>query len=127
MTAPTRIEKKLRLKKLPTILNIVEPVNSESGPEYSSTVLNKMMQTASLVMPSPKIKLKSFGYSSYFTIEIAATTSVQHSNEHIINISIIDSLKCSYSLYIINALIIAVELLVCNNITLFLCRIWSTE
>jgi hypothetical protein len=100
MMAPTRIEKKLRLRKLPMILNIVDPVNSESGPEYSSTVLNKMMQTASLVMPSPKIRLKSLGYSSYLTIEIAATTSVQHNKEHIINISMIDSLKCSYSLYI---------------------------
>lgn len=97
--APTRIEKKLSDKKLPIILNIVDPVNSASGPEYSNTVLNNMIHTASFVIPSPKIKLKSLGYSSYFTIEIAATTSVQHSREHISKISITESLKCSYSLY----------------------------
>lgn len=99
--APTSIEKKLRVKKLPIILNIVDPVNSASGPEYSNTVLNNMIHTASFVIPSPKIKLKSFGYSSYLTIEIAATTSVQQSSEHISKISMTESLKCSYSLYII--------------------------
>lgn len=96
--APIRILKKLSDKKLPIILKTVEPVNSESGPEYSSTVLNKIIQTASLVIPSPKIKLNSLGYSSYLTIDIAATTSVQHNRELISKISITDSLKCSYSL-----------------------------
>lgn len=77
---------------------MVEAVNSVSGPEYFITVLKRMMQTASFVIPSPKIKENSFGYSSYFTILTAATTSVQHSKEHINKISIIDKLNCTYSL-----------------------------
>lgn len=99
VTIPTKIEKKLKLIKLPTILNGVDPVNSESGPEYSITVLNKIIQTASFVIPSPNTKLKSLGCSSYLMIEMAATTSVQHNNEHISKISIIERVNCSYSLY----------------------------
>jgi CRISPR/Cas system-associated endonuclease/helicase Cas3 len=94
-----RILKKLRDIKLPIILNTVPPVNSASGPEYSKTVLNKIMHTASFVIPSPKIKLNNLGYSSYLTIEIAATTSVQHKREDMSRISITDSLKYSYSLF----------------------------
>lgn len=43
-------------------------------------------------MPSPKIKLKSFGYSSYFTIVKAATVSDEQTNEDINKIYLIDKL-----------------------------------
>jgi hypothetical protein len=62
------------------------------------TVLKRMIQTASFVIPSPNIRLNSFGYSSYFTIEIAATTSVQQSREDISKISIIERVNGSYIL-----------------------------
>lgn len=95
---PTSIEKKLRLIKLPTILKGVLPVNSLSGPQYWMTVLKRIMHTASLVMPSPKTSEKSLGCYSYLMIETAATTSVQHSKEHISRISITDKVNYSYSL-----------------------------
>lgn len=59
---PVRIEKKLRDKKLPIILNGVLPLNSLSGPANSITVLNRIMQTASFVIPSPNTRLNSLGY-----------------------------------------------------------------
>jgi hypothetical protein len=40
-----------------------------------------MSATASLTIPSPKIIEKSLGYSSYFTIDIAAITSDEHNRE----------------------------------------------
>ena len=40
-----------------------------------STVLKRMIETASLSTPSPKIKEKSLGCSSYLTIVRAATAS----------------------------------------------------
>jgi hypothetical protein len=95
---PINTDKIASLRKLPKISNGVTQENSLSGPENSMTVLKRMMQTASLVIPSPKIKLKSLGYSSYFTIDIAATTSVQHKSEHINKISITDRVKGSYIL-----------------------------
>ena len=57
-----KIERKLRDRKLSTIKKGVIAVNSESGPENSITVLKSIMQTASLVIPSPRIKLNSLGY-----------------------------------------------------------------
>lgn len=95
---PINTEAIARYKKLPTIAKGVPVVNSLSGPEYCITVLNRIMQTASFVIPSPKIKLNSLGYSSYLTMEIAATTSVQHNKEHINNISITERENYSYSL-----------------------------
>jgi hypothetical protein len=92
---PMVIEKKPRRMKPYSTLKGVEDVNSELGPAYSYTVLNKMMQTASLVMPSPKINEKSLGYASYLTMEIAATASVHISSEHINIISIKESVKGS--------------------------------
>ena len=56
-----------------------------------------MIQTASLVIPSPKINEKSLGCSSYFTIEMAATASVHTNSEHINMISIIDKVNGSYT------------------------------
>ena len=63
------------------------------------TVLKRMIQTASLVIPSPNTREKSFGYSSYLITAIAATTSVQHKREHISKISITLNVNTSYSLH----------------------------
>lgn len=93
---PVNIDQKLNLKKLYKIKNGVVLLNSLVGPANSITVLNRIMHTASFVIPSPNTKLNNFGYSSYLMIEIAATTSVQHSREHINKISIIDNSNCSY-------------------------------
>ncbi len=85
---PKKIDQKLKFKKLNRISRGVVASTVEPGPANCITVLNKIMQTASFVIPSPKIKENSFGCSSYLTIEIAATTSVQHSKLHINIISI---------------------------------------
>ena len=45
------------------------------------TVWNRMRATASLTIPSPKMIEKSFGYSSYFTIDMAAMTSDEHKRD----------------------------------------------
>jgi hypothetical protein len=63
-TTPATMEKNASVRKLPKILNGVAGVNSQVGHAYSMTVLNRIMHTASLVIPSPKTKLKSLGYSS---------------------------------------------------------------
>ena len=99
VTIPVKILKKLKFTNEPTILKGVVLVNSELGPAYSITVLNKIMHTASLVIPSPKTNEKSFGYYSYLIIEMAATTSVQQRREHIKRISMTERVNCSYSLY----------------------------
>jgi hypothetical protein len=46
-----------------------------------ATVLNIIIATASLTIPSPKTKLKSLGCSSYLIIVIAARTSDEHIKE----------------------------------------------
>ena len=97
-TIPTPTLKLLSLKNPPNMYRGVVVVNSESGPLNSMTVLNKMIQMASFVIPSPNIKLKSLGYSSYLTIEIAATTSVQHNSELINRISMISNSNSTTSL-----------------------------
>jgi hypothetical protein len=45
------------------------------------TVWNKIRATASFTMPSPKMIEKSYGCSSYLTMEMAAMTSEEHSRE----------------------------------------------
>ena len=52
-----------------------------------------MMATASLTIPSPKSRLKSVGYSSYLTMEMAAMTSVEHSRDDIRRISGFDKTR----------------------------------
>ena len=66
---------------------------STSSPEKKnlSTVLKRMMATASLTIPSPKSKLKRVGYSSYLTMEMAAITSVEQSNDDMRRISGVES------------------------------------
>jgi hypothetical protein len=68
-------------KKLPTIYSGARIVI----PFYiaPATVLKSIIATASLTMPSPKIKEKSFGCSSYLTIDIAAITSDEQRSEAI--------------------------------------------
>jgi hypothetical protein len=80
--------------KLQMIKNGVETVNSVS--EYSITVLNKMIDTASFTIPSPNTNEYSFGCFSYLTIETAAITSEEHMREHKSKISIISRSKSTY-------------------------------
>lgn len=52
--------------------------------------MKRIMATASLTMPSPNTKEKSFGCSSYLIIEIAAMTSEEQSRELITKHSAVD-------------------------------------
>jgi len=61
--------------------------------EKLTTVLNKMIDTASLVIPSPKTRLKSFGYAFGFNRDTAAMTSVEQRREHISKTSTSESCK----------------------------------
>jgi hypothetical protein len=70
--------------KSPKIVNIIEayiPSGSFISSLIMATVWKRIRATASLTIPSPKITEKSFGYSSYLTIEMAAITSDEQSNE----------------------------------------------
>jgi hypothetical protein len=98
-SSPMNIEKNANVMNDPITLKGVVDVNSLLGPAYSYTVLKRIIHTASFVIPSPNTRENSFGCSSYLIIETAATTSVQHNNEHINKISIVDSVNYSYSLY----------------------------
>lgn len=93
---PIIIETMHKLKKLPIIRKGVDALKLLSGPQYFITVLNKMILTASLDIPSPNITLKSFGYCSYFTTATAATTSDEQIREHTSKISITESSNYSY-------------------------------
>jgi hypothetical protein len=79
-------------KKLPRILKGVFAVNYSPSWNYC-TVLNRMMATASLTIPSPKTNENNFGCSSYLMIDIAAITSEEHNNEHTKRQSIISKLN----------------------------------
>jgi hypothetical protein len=60
-----------------------------------------MIATASLTIPSPKMRENNFGYSSYLIIEIAAMTSEEHSKELTNRHSIVLSLNAvTTTLYI---------------------------
>ena len=61
-------------------------------------VLKRIIATASLTMPSPKIRLNNLGYSSYFIIEIAAITSEEHRSEPTKKHSCNDKVNYSYFL-----------------------------
>jgi hypothetical protein len=90
-------------KNCPNILNGVATLNVSCSPEAlvyknPATVLNSIMATASLTIPSPKTKLKSLGYSSYLMIVIAASTSEEHINELSCRICIMLKSTLLYSL-----------------------------
>ena len=51
-----------------------------------------MIETASLTIPSPNTKLKSFGYFFGLRRETAAMTSVEQRSEHMSKISIVERL-----------------------------------
>ena len=59
---PRNNDQKHKRKKLYKIKNGVVDENSLPGPANSYTVLKRMIQTASLVIPSPKTKLNNLGY-----------------------------------------------------------------
>ena len=91
---PIPIEAIPRSKKLPTVDTTL---NSPSVKTFKM-VLKRMIATASLTMPSPKIKLNNLGYSSYFIIEIAAMTSEEHKSEPTKKDSCNVKENCSYLL-----------------------------
>jgi hypothetical protein len=74
---------------------IVERISNEVPSNRETTVLNRMIATASLTIPSPKIKLNNLGYSSYLIIDMAAMTSDEQSNEPVRNDSYNVKLNCS--------------------------------
>lgn len=59
---PMKIDWKPRFANSLVIASGVEELISAPLEVYLSTVLNKMMETASLVIPSPKTILNSFGF-----------------------------------------------------------------
>ena len=63
-------------------LNTVLAVNLSEDPVYLKTVLNKMIDTASLVIPSPKTIENSLGSFWKSIKDTAATTSDEHIKEH---------------------------------------------
>ena len=76
------------------------PFNSVSA-YYANlfTVLKSMIQTASLMIPSPKTMLKSLGCVFGFSIETAAMTSVAHKSEHMSKISMLVKVSVEVSLH----------------------------
>ena len=62
-----------------------------SGLTNNSIVWQRIIATASLNKPSPKIVEKSFGYSSNLTIVTAAIMSELHKIEHTKNMCIVSS------------------------------------
>ena len=100
---PIAIEQKPRRKKSPRISNGAFQVISWPPPTKKNvlTVLNKIIATASLTIPSPKSKLNNVGYSSYLTIEMAAITSVEHKRDDISRISGVERTSASHSLWFI--------------------------
>jgi hypothetical protein len=57
--------------------------------------LKRIIATASLTIPSPKIKENNFGCSSYLIIEIAAITSDEQSSDAMTKQSLTSSLIIS--------------------------------
>ena len=79
---PIMREAKPNSVKSPIIWNGVLAVISLFLAVYFITVLNKMIETASLIIPSPKTILNSVGYLSYDMSDIAAMTSLEHKRLH---------------------------------------------
>lgn len=63
--------------KSPRITNGVDAVNLDP-PAKLATVSNRMIETASFMMPSPKTSENILGCFSYLRIETAAITSEEH-------------------------------------------------
>lgn len=79
------------------ITNGVLAVNSSvESPTNYETVLNNIIATASLTIPSPKTNENSLGYSSYLIMDIAAMTSEEHRSELTSKHSIAVSLNGNY-------------------------------
>ena len=85
------MELRPRAQKLPAISMEVLKFKLLFCLEKLTTVLKRMMDTASLVIPSPKTKLKSFGYFFGLRRDTAAITSVEQSREHISSTSMSES------------------------------------
>lgn len=75
---------------------MVWAVNFSVDPVYLNTVLKRMMETASFVIPSPKTIEKSFGSFWKSIKDTAATTSEEHIKDHRSRISLRVSSKVSF-------------------------------
>ena len=82
VTIPHMIDQKPSVANSSVISRQLEPVNLSFLRLYVTTVLNKMIDTASFVMPSPKTSEKSFGCFSGLISDTAAITSVEQSRLH---------------------------------------------
>lgn len=87
---PMRIDMTPRRKKSNEIRPTAFALNDCSSLPLAKSliVLNRMIDTASLTIPSPKTKLNSLGVFLGFSMETAAITSVEHRREHISRISV---------------------------------------
>ena len=86
-----------RKQKSCAIITAAPGVNSFYFLLKLTTALNKMIETASLVIPSPKTSEKSLGCSVELIKETAAITSDEQSREHIDMISRVERLSCNSS------------------------------
>ena len=78
---PINIDTKPSNKNCPNISKGVDHLKDEFAPQEFTT-LNRMIDTASFVQPSPNMIEYSLGYSSYLSSDTAAITSDEQSNEH---------------------------------------------
>ena len=96
-SSPVKIDQSPRELKSLAITKVDEAVNSVSWDVYLTTVWNKIMDTASFVIPSPKTRLKSFGFSAGLISDTAAITSVEQSRDHIRRTSKFDRFMMDFS------------------------------
>lgn len=80
-----------RTRKLHIITKGVVQSVGVLGLANYTTALKRMIPTASLVIPSPNTREKSLGCFSKLIKEMAATTSLEQSREHISKISMFES------------------------------------
>lgn len=83
------METRPRTQKLPPMTAAELAVNFSFFSVKSLTELNKMIDTASLTIPSPKTRLNSLGYFFGLMSDTAAITSDEQSREHISKISVV--------------------------------------
>ena len=79
---PHPIEDMANLVNSRTTFNIVCAENFSVEPVYLNTVLNKMIETASFVIPSPNTIENYFGSFLKLIKDTSATTSEEHIKEH---------------------------------------------
>ena len=94
---PRIMELKPRAVNSPAIYRVDCKLRLSFSLEKLTTVLKRMIDTASFVIPSPKIKLKSFGWVLGLRRETAAITSVEQRREHMSRTSMSDNVSSDHS------------------------------